>query len=65
MDGNVSVSVSPVQALIALGFYVWLIIFPIILMRKIDRLEQLVEERCGCSSQGTEEGPNNEGQDNV
>jgi len=58
MDSPINLSVSPVQALLALAFQVWLIVFPIILMRKIGRLEALVEAHLGSSDESTEEQEN-------
>ncbi len=45
MDSAINLSVTPLQALLALAFQAWLIIFPIILIRKVSRLEALIEER--------------------
>ena len=58
MDGSIDLSVTPLQALLALAFQVWLIVFPIILMRKISRLEALVESRLN-GPDDTSEGPEN------
>jgi hypothetical protein len=59
MDSPISLSVTPVQAMIALAFQAWLIAFPVILIRKISRLEALMEAHFSSS----EDVP--EGQDNV
>ncbi len=45
MDSAINLSVTPLQALLALAFQAWLIIFPIILIRKVSHLEALIEER--------------------
>ncbi len=44
MDSSaINLSVTPLQALLALAFQAWLIIFPILLLRKVSRLEALIE----------------------
>ncbi len=48
MDGNaVNFSVTSAQVVVALLFQMWLVVFPIILMIKINRLTRLWEERFG------------------
>lgn len=48
MDSSaINLSVTPLQALLAVAFQAWLIIFPIILLRKVSRLEALVEAHFG------------------
>ncbi len=44
MDGTINLSVTPIQALLALAFQVWMIVFPIILIRKINYLTDLLHE---------------------
>lgn len=44
MENSISLSVSPIQAFIALAFQVWMIVFPILLIRKINYLTDLLEE---------------------
>lgn len=44
MENAINLSVTPLQALLALAFQAWLIIFPIIIFWKVDRLTRLVEE---------------------
>lgn len=44
MEGPINLSVTPLQALLALVFQAWLIIFPVLLLWKIERLTRLVEE---------------------
>lgn len=41
---QVTLNVSPVQVVLALAFQAWMIVFPIMIMRKIDRLTRLLEE---------------------
>ncbi len=57
MDSSaINLSVTPLQALLALAFQAWLVIFPLILMRKISRLEALVEAHFG----GNDDAPSEE-----
>lgn len=42
MENSISIAVSPLQALLALAFQVWLIVFPIILIRKLNYLTALM-----------------------
>ena len=45
METSISISVSPFQALLALAFQIWIIVFPIILIRKLNYLTSLVASR--------------------
>jgi hypothetical protein len=47
MDNAINVSVTPLQALLALAFQVWIIAFPIIIIQKLNRLTRMLEERSG------------------
>jgi hypothetical protein len=47
MENAINFSVTPIQALLAIAFQVWLIAFPIILMRKLNYLTSLIEEKSG------------------
>ncbi|MFH0754749.1 MAG: hypothetical protein V2A70_09295 [Candidatus Omnitrophota bacterium] len=49
--GAVNFSVSSGQVIIALLFQMWLVIFPVILMLKINRLTRLWEERFGAEEE--------------
>lgn len=42
MENSISISVSPLQALLGLAFQIWIIVFPIILIRKLNYLTALV-----------------------
>ncbi len=44
MEGSVNFTVTPFQALLALAFQMWMIIFPIVLIRKINYLTELLHE---------------------
>ena len=43
MENAISVTISPVQMLLSLAFQAWIIIFPIILIKKINYLIALIE----------------------
>jgi len=47
MENAINFSVTPIQALLAIAFQVWLIAFPIILFRKLNYLTSLIEEKFG------------------
>ncbi len=49
-------SVTPVQAILAMAFQIWLIVFPIILIRKINYLAGLIENHCGTDERENAEG---------
>ena len=42
MENSISISVSPLQALLALAFQIWIVVFPIILIRKLNYLTTLI-----------------------
>jgi hypothetical protein len=44
MENTISLSVTPIQAFLALAFQVWMIVFPILLIRKINYLTDLLQE---------------------
>ncbi len=44
MENSINLSVTPFQAILALAFQVWIIVFPIILIRKINYLTDLLQE---------------------
>jgi hypothetical protein len=46
-NASVNFSVTSGQVIVALLFQMWLVIFPVILMIKINRLTRLWEERFG------------------
>ena len=45
MENSISLSVSPLQALLALMFQIWIVVFPIILIRKINYLTDLIHSQ--------------------
>jgi len=44
MENTINLSVTPFQAVLALAFQVWMIVFPILLIRKINYLTDLLHE---------------------
>lgn len=42
MENSISISVTPFQALLGLLFQIWIIVFPIILIRKLNYLTALI-----------------------
>ena len=44
MENSINLSVTPFQAVLALVFQVWMIVFPILLIRKINYLTDLLHE---------------------
>ena len=44
MESSVSLTVTPFQAILALAFQMWMIIFPIVLIRKINHLTNLLHD---------------------
>ena len=44
MENSINLSVTPFQAMLALAFQVWMIAFPILLIRKINYLTDLLHE---------------------
>ncbi len=48
MENAINISVSPFQALLALAFQIWIVVFPIILIRKLNYLTALIASQ-GCS----------------
>ena len=45
MENSISLSVSPLQVLLGLAFQIWIIVFPIILIRKINYLTALISSQ--------------------
>ncbi len=43
MENGISVTISPIQMLLSLAFQAWIIVFPIILIKKINYLIALIE----------------------
>ncbi len=45
MEEAISLNVTPFQAILALAFQVWLIVFPILILKKLNYLTRLLEDR--------------------
>ena len=45
MENAINVSLSPVQLVLSLLFQLWIIIFPIIIIKKLNYLTDLLQER--------------------
>lgn len=42
MENSINISVTPIQALLGLLFQIWIVVFPIILIRKLNYLTALI-----------------------
>ena len=47
MENTLNISVTSTQVILALIFQMWLIVFPVIIIFKLNRLTRLLEERFG------------------
>ena len=47
MENSLNISVSSTQVILALLFQMWLVVFPVIIIIKVNRLTKLLEERFG------------------
>ena len=56
MENSISISVSPLQALLALAFQVWIVVFPIILIRKLNYLTALIASQKYCEDEAEDSG---------
>ncbi len=45
MESGISFSVSPLQALLAVAFQIWLVVFPIVIIRKLNYLTNLFQSQ--------------------
>ena len=45
MDNPINFSVTPIQLLLSLAFQIWIIVFPILIIRKLNYLTALIEEK--------------------
>lgn len=57
MENTISITVTPIQALLGLAFQIWIIIFPIILIRKLNYLTALVASQRDFEEQGEDSEP--------
>ncbi len=44
MENTITLSVSPIQAILSLIFQAWIIIFPIVIIRKLNYLTALLQD---------------------
>ena len=42
MENSIDISVSPLQVLLTLAFQIWIIVFPILIIRKLNYLTDLM-----------------------
>ncbi len=47
MDNSMNISVTSAQVILALVFQMWLVVFPVIIIVKLNRLTRRIEERFG------------------
>ena len=47
MQDAITLNVTPLQAVLALAFQIWIVVFPIMIMRKVDRLTRILEDHLG------------------
>jgi len=52
MDNAINISISPIQILLASAFQIWIIVFPIILIRKINYLTALLTAQTSDEEEG-------------
>lgn len=45
MENAITVSLTPLQVILSIAFQIWLIVFPIILIRKLNYLTALLQEQ--------------------
>lgn len=45
MDNAINVSFSPLQVILSLAFQIWIVVFPIILIRKLNYLTTLLQDQ--------------------
>ena len=51
MENTISISLSPMQVLLSLAFQVWMIIFPVIIIKKLNYLIGLLQEHHGTDNE--------------
>ncbi len=45
MENSINISVSPLQVLLTLAFQIWIIVFPILIIRKLNYLTDLLHSQ--------------------
>ena len=56
MENAINVSVTPLQAVLALAFQVWIVVFPIIIIRKLNYLTDLMQNQFQIDKDASREG---------
>jgi len=54
MENAISIDITPMQALIGLVFQIWIIVFPIILIRKLNYLTALIASQKYSEEEGND-----------
>ena len=54
MENSLTVNLSPLQVILSLAFQLWMIIFPIVIIRKLNYLTELLQ------GEGDRDAPENE-----
>lgn len=44
MDSAVSMNISPIQLMLAMAFQIWLIAFPVIILKRLSKIEKKLDE---------------------
>ena len=44
MENSINISITPFQAILALAFQLWMIIFPIMIIQRLNHMTRLFEE---------------------
>ena len=50
MDNTLNISVTSTQVILAVIFQMWLVVFPVIIMVRLNRLTRLLEDRFGADA---------------
>jgi len=45
MENAINVTITPLQALLSLAFQVWIVVFPIIIIKKLNYLTSIIEPK--------------------
>lgn len=45
MENSITVNLTPLQVLLSFAFQIWIVVFPIILIRKINYLTALIQDQ--------------------
>lgn len=53
MENSITVNLTPLQAILSLAFQIWIVVFPIILIRKINYLTDIIQEQFDSSKEAS------------